>query len=339
MKFEETRRRSVEILKAALPDLNKNDLPINPYNYGLWYALLSEQNEALRKELEALLKERGVLTHEQSIELYKKHVINDLLIMDEGLQDGYTSTMSKIKRSANRTGETAKELNDELATTLSGIDDIESSAELKSVVKSVAEKTLKVSKATEEFQDVITEAQKEIDRLKEELKEAKEAADIDPLTKLNNRRHFDEKLLHALSIRNTDRKVGVIMVDVDHFKSFNDTYGHLVGDEVLKELANALRKCCKNTSVTPCRFGGEEFSVVLSRTTLRSARMLAENIRKHISMLLVRDPKTGRNVPQITASLGLAFAEESDTIESLVERADRALYRAKENGRNHVVVF
>lgn len=170
--------------------------------------------------------------------------------------------------------------------------------------------------------------------LTEIQKEAMEAALTDPLTGLYNRRHANERLreLWAQALRD-NRPLGVMMIDIDHFKQVNDTYGHAAGDAVLKQFSGILRKHSRVPDIV-CRFGGEEFLVLLPDTSLAGVELLAERIRA--SCETTQFDADG-HIVMLTASLGIAEKSASMThYEKLLKAADRALYTAKHSGRNRV---
>jgi diguanylate cyclase (GGDEF)-like protein len=161
-------------------------------------------------------------------------------------------------------------------------------------------------------------------------------ATTDGLTGLTNHRRFKELLGEALARASRfDRNVSVVMVDADHFKTINDTYGHPVGDVVLKRIAGLLQAEARRTDVV-ARYGGEEFVVILDETDPKGAEMVAERIRERIEHEVIQGD-FGR--VRVTASLGLAtWPQHADSMEDLLERADQALYEAKRKGRNRVIV-
>lgn len=169
------------------------------------------------------------------------------------------------------------------------------------------------------------------------VEDARRNARTDPLTGLANRRGFDER--YATVISETDRyggAAGLILVDVDHFKRVNDTYGHDAGDQVLIAIADALADG-RRTVDTTARLGGEELAVLLPQTDAAGAREVAERMRKKIEGLVVR---TQSGEVRVTASFGVAeYVTRSGAPEVVVERADQALYAAKRNGRNRVEVL
>ena len=159
----------------------------------------------------------------------------------------------------------------------------------------------------------------------------------DPLTELFNRRYMEEAL--AQELHRTKRNAGqlaVIMIDIDHFKQFNDDFGHDAGDAVLRTLADFLKKQVRGSDIA-CRYGGEEFIVILSPTTAEGARQRAEKIREGASLLSVRH--ANRDLGTITLSLGLAiFPDDATEAPRLIKAADVALFQAKFDGRNLVVI-
>lgn len=159
----------------------------------------------------------------------------------------------------------------------------------------------------------------------------------DALTGIRNRQHFDRKY-HA-EVRRSRRErteLSVVMLDIDHFKSINDTYGHVSGDEVIKFAANLLKQNLKRTSDEACRYGGEEFALILPNTDMEGARQLADSVRKQIESSVVTLPE-GDITMTISAGVATGIVEASENESVLLELADKALYEAKRDGRNRVV--
>jgi diguanylate cyclase len=127
----------------------------------------------------------------------------------------------------------------------------------------------------------------------------------------------------------------LMLIDVDHFKRFNDTYGHLMGDKVLQYVGRLLKEECAEPLI-PVRFGGEEFAVMLPGMQQADAEAIAERLRKRVEAIRIRQRSSGSVISSITASFGVTRFQPGDTAVSLIERADQALYRAKEEGRNRV---
>ncbi len=165
------------------------------------------------------------------------------------------------------------------------------------------------------------------------LRDAELRAATDALTGLPNRRYFDEYLGLLARRRRAEDRIGVLMVDIDRFKRLNDTYGHAVGDHVLREVAQAIAGAVREGDV-PARFGGEEFVVLLRNPGPRVAAEVGERVRRAVADLDLR--RLG--VPGVSVSVGVAVAERPDAqLDEVVDEADRALYRAKRAGRDRVV--
>lgn len=167
-------------------------------------------------------------------------------------------------------------------------------------------------------------------------------ATMDALTGLNNRRQFEARLKEQFSVANRqDTPLCAIMTDIDFFKKFNDNYGHSVGDAVLKSTANVIRGELREYDI-PSRYGGEEFCILLPNTSINEARVVAERLRVAVesSKLEIKSEKTQQveNL-SVTISVGLAQLDVKDMPEDLYMKADKALYDAKEGGRNRVVVY
>jgi diguanylate cyclase len=336
MKFKEDIKQATELLKLALPELSKHKLPATPYHYGVWYAYMTGLLPGLSKELNQIIKTYGTCTTDQSIELYKKYVINDFIAVDNKLEDNFQKIMTDVGESAEQTGKNADDLEKQLTYSLKSLNDSGASTDIQLVIQTIASKTKQVSDSTRQFKKVLDNAQSEISRLKEELQQAQEEARKDVLTKLYNRRSFDHHMLRNLETKADNEILALVMMDIDHFKRFNDTYGHLMGDTVLKAMGKVLNEACEDKGYLPCRLGGEEFAILMPRTNMREALMFAENARKKIASLVLKDKKNGKKISNITASFGLTFAEPEDSPESFLDRADAALYKAKKSGRDRV---
>jgi diguanylate cyclase (GGDEF)-like protein len=159
---------------------------------------------------------------------------------------------------------------------------------------------------------------------------------LDPLTGIHNRRWLNEMFQRELQrCQKRGVALALIMIDVDHFKNFNDQNGHLAGDECLKSIATTLHNILRPNEMV-ARFGGEEFSVLLPDTCEDDCITVAERLRSAVSKTAILD-KQGERLPSVTISLGIALMKQGDSFESLLDEADRALYQAKDLGRDRVV--
>jgi len=173
-------------------------------------------------------------------------------------------------------------------------------------------------------------------KMDDDYEEIKLLSLTDPLTKIGNRRAFFEISEQLLKLANRDKEqMSLMILDIDLFKKVNDTYGHLIGDEILKFLVQNIQMKLRDSDILS-RFGGEEFIVLLSKTDIDGAKVVAQNIREHIENINYVDKEYSIN---ITISIGVSQSNKNDThMRTIVQRADEALYKAKENGRNRVEI-
>ncbi len=171
-------------------------------------------------------------------------------------------------------------------------------------------------------------------------KKLQELSTKDGLTGISNRRHFDETLDENLSdAKNNNSAVSLILMDIDYFKGFNDTYGHQLGDDCLKEVASLLSKACLNSQDLAARYGGEEFVALLSGTTEKDALKVANRFREMLSDAAIKHEVSDVS-PHVTVSMGIATYDTATpySAKELIEAADKALYKAKDTGRNKEVL-
>ncbi len=168
------------------------------------------------------------------------------------------------------------------------------------------------------------------------LDRMKQQANIDMLTGLYNRRFLEDYARKLFAIaRRRAQPVGMIMLDLDRFKSFNDVYGHEIGDRILRHFAKTVTASMRETNLA-ARYGGEEFIVILPDTSAKSSTLVAERIRKAM-MSMVVPSNTEKPLPQLTVSIGVAaFPEHGQTLEEIIQASDKALYESKRSGRNRV---
>jgi len=227
------------------------------------------------------------------------------------------------------------EVLDRTATQLSGRR--VSANDIRGLMERLLEATAAMEVANADMERSLREAQTEIATLKTDLTSVRAEALVDPLTTLANRKAFDAALLHAVnSATATGETFSLIMTDVDHFKRFNDTFGHLTGDQVLRLVAQTVKLTVKGGDLA-ARYGGEEFAVILPRTRLEDALNLAEQIRMAVMGKDLVKRSTGEMLGRVTISAGVSCWRPGDRTTSLIDRADACLYAAKRGGRNAVM--
>lgn len=335
MKFADNPKQAAEFLRQAVPLMVKFSIPPNPLNYSLWYAYVSNGLPELNKQMDQALDTYGTCPNVVSEQLFRDHLIKEEVENAEDIQNALMSVMGDLETHASSTVQDTEAFNDILQDSLTALRDTEQDSSLEQIIQRLATNTETISESTRQFQQRIDEAQAEITALKKELEQTRQDATIDPLTGLFNRRVFDKELEQQAS--RPDAHVSLTMVDIDHFKKFNDTYGHQMGDKVLQYVGKLVKDEC-NAPLLPVRFGGEEFAVLLPNRTSEFAAELAEKIRAKIMAIRIKHKKSGEVISSVTASFGVASLTAGEAPEALISRADTALYRAKKSGRNNVQI-
>ena len=183
----------------------------------------------------------------------------------------------------------------------------------------------------------LSASREEIEQLQQNLEIVRTESLTDPLTTLANRKFFDAELDRTVAEAKAGYEpLALLMCDVDHFKAFNDRFGHLTGDQVLRLVAVSVKQIVKGEDIA-ARYGGEEFAIALPKTALRSAIGVADQIRRAVMNKELMKRSSGERLGRVTISIGVALLRPTDTPQSLLERADKCLYAAKHNGRNQVV--
>ncbi|MFM9865107.1 MAG: GGDEF domain-containing protein [Micropepsaceae bacterium] len=210
-------------------------------------------------------------------------------------------------------------------------------AQFKLVIEGVVAATRAIEAKHKALEKELTTSSSEIKSLRQRLESIREESRVDSLTGLLNRRGFDERMIMALcGVAENNDQLCVLIGDVDHFKKFNDTWGHATGDQVLRLVAQCFKSNTKGGD-TAARYGGEEFVVALPQTSLEGAITVAEHIRVAVESKKIVKRSTGETLGSITLSIGVAKHVPGEPIEDTLNRADACLYAAKRSGRNRVV--
>jgi diguanylate cyclase len=330
--------RSMAFAEIALGQIKSLRQTAVPRNYEIWYVYATGYNSPLNKIINETLARNGKLTEadlEQIYETYLSQVktsdridkvgarvigeiddVTNLITQALGMSASYDSSLSgateKLAAAQNR---------DQVAA----------------VIESLVTSTREMRDTNKALEDRLTLSKSEISNLQQSLEAIRAESLTDPLTGLGNRKYFDRSVGTAVqnALANGE-PLSLLMFDIDHFKSFNDSYGHLTGDQVLRLVGMSLKQTIKGQDIT-ARYGGEEFVVVLPNTALRQALTVADHIRRAIMSKELKKKSTGEILGRVTISVGVSMLKPDDDTESLIERADACLYAAKRNGRNRVI--
>jgi diguanylate cyclase len=334
--FDDSPKTVTEIAKNVILNASERSIPLTPENFRVWFEYFRGANQELKTAIDALIDSEKGFSQEINERLYTEFLKGD---KNEILQEVHKEThkiFQDIFRVTLSTNNSASDYSDKLEEYSNKLHEANDLSQLQNFIEDIIKDTNKMAESSRQLNQELEEATSQIQTLNKQLEETQREVLLDALTGLNNRKAFDRKINDLCEKFDKDEGFfSVVMLDIDFFKKFNDQYGHQVGDEVLRIVGSHLKKNLKGKDF-PSRYGGEEFIVLLPDTNLGKAYIVAEQIRENISKKRLKIKKTGQVIGNITASLGVSEIREGDTAISVVERADSALYLAKNSGRNNV---
>lgn len=331
--YPEDSREAAALLKQAVPLMVRHNIPPNPVHYALWYTYSKGQNPELIRHLDRVVRDFDGCPPEAATRLFRQYIIRDELEDARAEQHQVINLVDGMERDVSRSVQGSLTFQNRLGQCLEMLDE-PASDRLPGILSELQQSTRLMQSQQEHFLAQLHSAQDEIKTLRDKLQRAQLAATLDGLTELLNRTAFTRLLEQALG--KASRGVALVILDIDHFKQFNDQYGHPLGDRVLQHVAQVLRGALPATAFA-ARYGGEEFCVVLPDCAdLGSACAFAEHLRLKVQSLRIKARGTDTVLDTVTASFGVALAQTGDNLETLLTRADDGLYQAKRNGRNQV---
>lgn len=339
MEYSENTEKAKELAGKAMQSMDQFEVPATPRNFAVWYTHHSGHFPDLSKALEPLIRAKKPLTDEQSLEIYDRFFGGSdesevLQEASEKISDSVMEVMGLISDATRG----ASEYGDSLQENLGQLGEQTGLEGIKGIVESIVEETRKVQKQNEALEAKLKTSSDEINSLRQRMEDVQREAMTDALTGIANRKYFDQTLrIEARGAIESGDPLCLLLTDIDHFKQFNDTYGHQTGDQVLKLVGKTLVENVKGKD-TAARYGGEEFALILPHTSLEEAQTVGETIRKAVASKRIRNRQTGEDMGNITLSIGAAILRPGEPLSDLIQRADEGLYQAKRNGRNQVVI-
>ena len=335
MRYKENREQTAELLRMVLPLMARHAAGFNPTTYAVWYEYAAGINPKLTAALDARLAAGAGLSDADLATLYEQHIADRDLASTEHMTFEIKRLVGQVDEAALEASDEVRQYGDELQRCgerlLPGI----GQQELGELVAALVLGTNRVREKTDGLSEHLRRNSEELQRLRAELEVAQGLAWRDPLTGLLNRRGLDQRLSKEWVSRPSG--CGVLIVDIDEFKAINDAHGHLLGDRVIIAVARALTSCVGDKGPV-ARIGGEEFTALLWQATPERASTVAEQVRSAVERGRIRRADSEHGIGGVTVSIGVAAAIAGEGFETVLERADRALYRSKESGRNRVTV-
>ncbi len=338
MEYHETADQAAEFIRLALPLMSRNGIPANPKHYTVWYDFVSGRNQPLKESVDRVLTKTRSISAAFSDELYDQFFRNNEEKIAEQMRTEVRSLVASVLQQLATSGGQANHYSEVLEDYNARMSKDLSTGEFRSLVNEFMGETNQMLSSNRQLEKQLEKTNHELDELRHQLEEARYEASTDALTGLANRKAFDSAIQEQIEVaRETGNDMCLIMADIDHFKHFNDNHGHLIGDKLLRFVSNILKDSLKGQDLV-ARFGGEEFAVLLPNTPLRGALAVAESLRARVQSQRLRRTDTQQPIGGVTLSLGIASFKAGDTPETLIGRADGALYQSKHLGRNRVTL-
>lgn len=325
-------------MNMALERIEEDGLVPTPHVFEVLYLFYSAENADITRGIDVVEAKKKKLTTEICHKLH-----NDFLSEKEEREqvkeagDQIQETINEVSQAVN----SVKNATSEFGTNIDGysgkLNDDLSANELQGILTEIRSDTRNMLEQNTHLEKQLERSNVIMEQLKSELEVAQKAAVTDSLTGLNNRKAFDAEMDRVTEEADEDGVTfSLIMMDIDHFKSFNDNFGHQVGDQVLRLVARTIVDAVKGKDIV-ARFGGEEFAIILPETNLIAALQVAEILRKAVASKDIVNRANGQKLAKITLSAGVAERLPNEAVQTLIARADKALYSAKHNGRNQAV--
>lgn len=312
-------------------------VPATSANYEVWLTYRLGRNHSLRETIDARIASGEEFSPQFNEELHEKFFTGlgasaQIVLAGERIARDLGEVLSFLRQAEMRSDDYGRTLESAATDLNRGI----GAEQIRQIVSSLAAATLDMAQHNQQLNQQLQRSTREIEALRSSLESVRVESLTDSLTGLANRRMFDETLRMRLEEAQAQHtELCVLLCDIDHFKRFNDTWGHHTGDQILRFISSSLQSHARPDYLV-ARYGGEEFAMILPRVTLREATQTAETLRAAIQTKRLRRRSTNEDLGQVTVSIGIARLQPGDTPVGLMERADACLYASKRNGRNQV---
>jgi diguanylate cyclase len=335
---DETNDQSDKWAREALEHLNRDGLAPIPDNFAVYYAYHSGSDGNLKMAMDTLLTQFGRLTQQQCSALFQSHLSLEaehrvLNVASNSIENELSRVMLAIDQTTSGTQKYDKTLN-----TFSG--SLQSSVSLdqiRAAVSRVANETRAMAEQNQRLHTQLTQSTQQLTEMRYSLDQVRKDSLRDPLTEIGNRKFFDDEIKRITKEAvESGATLSILIADIDHFKKFNDTYGHLIGDQVLRLVARTLIENLKGRDII-ARYGGEEFVILLPNTDVVAAEKVANQLRISLGTKQIKRKNTNETLGVVTISLGATEYCPNEDLDAFIARADAALYEAKQGGRNRVV--
>jgi diguanylate cyclase len=322
------------LARKALEAMEAHHVWPTAQNFEIWLHFVAAKDTPLGKELCRLVDEGEPFTEELAEQLAARHLPHARLngeLLTAG--DALSKELDTVSRAIESARESNEAYGEQLASASQSLDASAPPA-IREMVQSLTSATQRVQRENKTLEHRLADTTAEVTRLRKHLEVVRRDAMTDALTNLANRKAFDEALERAVEASDADGgPLTLAVIDIDHFKKFNDTWGHQTGDQVIRYVASVIARAGVEPR-TAARYGGEEFALILPGVDARAALAVVEEIRAEVASRILKRRSTNQDLGAVTVSAGLAERLPGEPQASFIERADAALYASKRAGRN-----
>lgn len=330
--------KSYALARRALDEMEKHGVWPTPLNFELWLHYVSGGESPVSAEINTIITSGAAFTDQVGERIAAEH-LPAVRLNGEILEAG--KNLSNELDNVSRAIVTARESNEVYEQQLADASvklEAEGPETVRGAVKTLSNATRKAREEHEVLENRLAETTDELGRLRAHLEQVRREAMTDALTNLANRKAFDEALERSCTEAEATKKpVTLAMIDIDHFKAFNDTWGHQTGDQVIRYVASVLARVAEGRGFA-ARYGGEEFAIIFPGEATDKILPIMEKAREEISSRVLKRRSTNENLGAVTVSTGLAERARTEAPAELIERSDGALYAAKRSGRNRTTI-
>lgn len=328
---------AAECLRLSIPLMSRHRVPATPHNYAVWFAYVSGENPELTNEIDRLVGAGTTFTAAVNARLHRQYIAGQDLASIEEVRAQLNKILSDVGCSLNEAGNEAQAFEGTLGgivNDVAGKDDLQN---IRQLLDTLISETRTMRSNANGLHSHFEAKSKEVEELQEQLQRERKRATTDPLTGLYNRLALIEQLEATISESAAGQPPSLVMLDIDHFKAVNDNHGHLIGDRVIRFVAQVLQRNIKGRD-SAARYGGEEFVLLLPQTPSAGAASVAEAIRTEVADAKLVRTDSKKPLGQVTISAGVSTYRPGEDLMEFIGRADQALYRSKNEGRNRVSV-
>lgn len=337
MNYPHDPRQARTYAEQALERILQEGLAPTPDIYELWYAYYAGVSPEVSRAIDILIANKQKITEDRCRDMHARFLSdarNEEVMRRAG--DQINATIRSVSGAVKDVHDATASYSCTLENVSVRMSKVQKPEDMREIVQSVMSDTRDILERNQKLELELDKSSALMQGLQRDLEQVRKEAMTDGLTGLSNRKAFDASIARVTEeAQSTGSTFTLLMVDIDHFKTFNDNYGHQIGDQVLRLVARTLVEGVKGRDIS-ARYGGEEFAIILPDTTLSAGVAVGNSLRKAVATKDVINRSSGEKLGRITMSVGVAEFVSGERVEDLIERADAALYTAKHNGRNQV---